>query len=87
MVLDDRTSDVAGMAAVRRNGKDCVVPDLEAYTLRSERDSSDGGCPLADPLDMLADDLDIEAHGALHVAENGMIGNAQRLLQFGLRPR
>jgi hypothetical protein len=80
LVLDDRTSGVAGIRPVRRNGEDRVVSDLEAKPLGPDSDSSESGRALADPLDVLADDIDIEAHGALQVPEHAMIRNPECIL-------
>jgi hypothetical protein len=86
LVLHDRTTGVAGIRSVRRNGEDRVVSDLEADALGSNRDSSDSGRALADALDVLADDLDIQAHGPLHVAENSVVGDTKWFAQSCLLP-
>jgi hypothetical protein len=80
LVLDDSAPGVAGILAVRRNGEDRVVSDLEADTLGADRDGPDGSRAPADASDVLADDLDVEAHSALKIANQRMIGNAKGLL-------
>lgn len=59
VVLHDRTTRVAWIRPVRRNGEDRVVSDLEANALGADRDGADGGRTLADALDVLAYDLDV----------------------------
>jgi hypothetical protein len=42
--------------------------------------------PPADAVDVLTNGLNVQAHDALHVAENGMIGNSEWITQFVLLP-
>jgi hypothetical protein len=77
LVLDDRTSGVAWVGSVRRNGEDRVVSDLEAQPFGSDGHSGDSSRALAYPLDVLADDLHVQTHGALNVPQNGMICDAE----------
>jgi len=86
LVLHDRTTGVAGVGAVRRNGEGRVVSDLEAHALGTYRYGADGSRPLADACDVLADDLDVETHRALKIPDYRMVRDAKWFTHNALLP-